>query len=88
MRARRIDTTARDLTAYAKSRGFKVHTVNGTIDALIWHPAMGRLVAVVDFKSKGGTLTPDQAKLLASGWPVRFVSDTDQVDALAKECGL
>jgi hypothetical protein len=39
----------------------------------------------VDWKSKGGTLTPDQIKLVAKGVPVRFLSRPEQLDALKVE---
>lgn len=81
-RAARIDTTARDLTAYAESLGFIVETINGKIDALL---AFGQVVTAVDWKSPGGTLTDAQAKLVASGFPVRFISRPEQLDQLKAE---
>jgi hypothetical protein len=81
-RAARVDNTAKELRAYAESLGFVVVPINGVIDCLlVW----GDTVRVVDWKSKGGTLTPDQIKLVARGVPVRFVSTPAQVDALKAE---
>ena len=78
-RAARIDSTAKDLTTLARRLGADVMLVNGTVDALIHF--RGR-VHVVDFKSKGGTLTPDQAKWVAKGFPIKFVSDEQQLKDL------
>lgn len=36
-------------------------------------------------KSPGGTLTPDQIKLVAKGLQIRFVSRPEQLDALKAE---
>ena len=81
-RAARVDNTAKALRAYAESLGFVVVPINGVIDCLlVW----GDTVRVVDWKSKGGTLTPDQIKLVAKGVPVRFVSTPEQVQALKDE---
>jgi len=82
MRARRIDNTATALVAYAKSIGFDYEVVNGVIDGLlVW----GQTVIVVDWKSKGGELTPAQSRLVARGWPIRFVQRPEQLDALKAE---
>lgn len=81
-RAARIDNTATALRAYAESLGFVVVPINGVIDCLlVW----GSTVLVVDWKSKGGTLTPDQIKLVTKGVPVRFVTHPEQLDALKSE---
>jgi hypothetical protein len=81
-RAARIDATAKELTAYARSLGFAVLPINGTVDAVF---ALGQTTAVVDFKSKGGGLTDAQIKLVAAGFPVRFISTPDQIVALKAE---
>jgi ATP-dependent exoDNAse (exonuclease V) beta subunit len=75
-RAARIDSTARDLTKTARSLGADVLPLNGIVDCLVLHR---RRVFVVDWKSKGGTLTEDQAKLVARGWPIHFVSTEQQL---------
>ena len=81
-RAARVDNTAKELRAYAESLGFVVVPINGVIDCLlVW----GTHTLIVDWKSKGGTLTPDQIKLVAKGVPVRCVSTPDQVQALKDE---
>lgn len=81
-RAARVDDTAKALRAYAESIGFMVVVVNGVIDCLL---CLGRVVFIVDWKSKGGTLTPDQGKLVAKGAPIRFISTPEQLDALRTE---
>jgi hypothetical protein len=81
-RAARVDNTAKTLRAYAESLGFVVIPINGVIDCLlVW----GSQTLIVDWKSKGGTLTPDQIKLVAKGVPVRFLSRPEQLDALKVE---
>ncbi len=81
-RAARIDNTAKTLTAYAESLGFTYCPINGVIDGLL---AWGQTVTAVDWKSKGGTLTDSQVKLIAKGFPVRFLSTPEQIDALRDE---
>jgi hypothetical protein len=81
-RAARIDATAKELTAYARSLGFAVLPINGTIDAVI---ALGQTCIAVDFKSPGGELTTAQQRLIASGFPLRFVANPAQLDALKAE---
>jgi hypothetical protein len=81
-RAARVDATAKTLRAYAESLGFGVVVINGVVDSLlVW----GSRVVIVDWKSKGGTLTPDQAKLVARGVPIRFITTPEQLDALKAE---
>ena len=81
-RAARIDNTAKALIAYAESLGFVYLPINGTVDGVL---AWGQTTTVVDWKSKGGELTPAQAKLVAKGFPVRFISKPEQLDALRAE---
>lgn len=81
-RAARTDITAKALRAYAESVGFVVAHIGGVIDCLlVW----GTTVLAVDWKSKGGELTKDQAKWVAKGIPIRFITTTAQVDALRDE---
>lgn len=82
MRAKRIDNTATALIAYAKSLGFDYEVVNGTFDGVL---AWGQTAIVVDWKSKGGALTPAQQRLVARGFPVRFIQRPEQLDALRAE---
>lgn len=82
MRAKRIDNTATALVAYAKSIGFDYEPINGVIDGLL---AWGSVVVVVDWKSKGGELTSAQSRLIARGFPVRFIQRPEQLDALKAE---
>jgi uncharacterized protein (DUF697 family) len=75
-RAARVDTTAKDLVKCARQLGCVVLPVNGVVDALVWH--RGQTFAI-DWKSKGGTLTPAQAKLVAQGAKIYFVSTQQQL---------
>lgn len=82
-RAARIDKTAPALIAYAQSIGFDYLPINGVVDGVL---AWGGLRAVVvDWKSPGGDLTPAQTKLVARGFPMRFVSRPEQLDQLKAE---
>jgi len=82
MRARKIDTTATALIAYAKSLGFDYEVVNGTFDGVL---AWGQIAICIDWKSKGGDLTPAQQRMVARGFPVRFIQRPEQLDALKAE---
>ena len=75
-RAARVDTTAKDLVKCARQLGCVVLPVNGVIDALLFK---GEKVWAVDWKSPGGTLTPAQAKLVAQGAKIYFVSTQQQL---------
>ena len=81
-RAARIDNTSKALIAYAESLGFVYLSINGTVDGVL---AWGQAATVVDWKSKGGALTPAQSKLVARGFPVRFIGQPEQLDALRAE---
>lgn len=80
--ANRVDATAKELTAYAKSIGLEFDPIGGKLDGFLW---LGKQVRLVDFKSPGGTLTEAQGKLLARGCPVVFISTPTQLDALKAE---
>lgn len=81
-RVNRSDTGSKELIAYAKSLGFDYEPWGGAIDgALAW----GDTVILVDWKSKGGTLTPSQQRIIARGFPVRFVTRVEQLDQLRAE---
>ena len=82
MRARRIDSTATALIAYAKSIGFDYVPINDIIDGLL---VLGQTVIIVDWKSQGGDLTSSQSRLIARGVPVRFIQRPEQLDALKVE---
>lgn len=78
----RTDNGSKELVAYAESLGFVYCAIEGVIDGLL---ALGQTVIVVDWKSQGGTLTARQQRLVASGFPVRFISRPEQLDALKAE---
>lgn len=78
----RVDSTAKALIAYAESLGFVYCPIEGVIDGLL---ALGQSVIAVDWKSKGGELTKNQQRLIAKGFPVRFIQSPEQLDALKSE---
>lgn len=81
-RVNRPDNGSKELIAYAKSLGFDYEHLGGAIDgALAW----GERAILVEWKSKGGTLTPAQQRLVARGFPMRFISKPEQLDALRAE---
>ena len=82
-RAAKIDSTAPALIAYAKSLGFDYLPINGVVDGVL--ALSGNRAVVVDWKSPGGDLTPAQSKLVARGFPCKFVSRPEQLDALKAE---
>jgi len=79
---KRVDNTSKPLIAYAKALGFDYEPVNATFDGvLVW----GATAVCVDWKSAGGQLTPSQQRMVARGFPVRFLSRPEQLDALKSE---
>lgn len=81
-RVNRVDNGSKALAKYAEDLGFVVHREGGTIDAYL---ALGTRIAAVEWKSKGGTLTASQMRLIAKGFPVTFVSRPEQLDQLRVE---
>jgi len=81
-RINRRDNGSKALEKYAESLGFVVYTESGAVDA---HLALGTKIVAIEWKGPGGTLTPSQSRLLARGYPVRFVSKPEQLDALRAE---
>lgn len=81
--ANRVDESEKSLVAYAKTLGFG-YAKNGTDwDGDLF---LGRTVIPVDFKTPGKEqLKPKQAKLIAQGFPLRFISRPEQLDALKAE---
>lgn len=75
----RTDTTAAALRSEAKRLGVEYADLGGTIDGVIW---LGPVTRLVDFKSATGGLTGSQAKLVARGLPIAFVSSVGQLEAL------
>jgi len=78
----RPDTTKAALVAHAKSLGLGYLDINGVIDGVLY---LGRRVELVDWKSPGGTLTDAQAKLVAKGAPITFITTVEQLEALARD---
>lgn len=81
-RVNRSDNGSKELIQYAKDLGFTYMPINGVVDGVL---AWGHRTVVVDFKSKGGTLTPNQQRLVATGFPVTFLTTPAQLDALRAE---
>ena len=81
-RVNRPDTGSKELIAYAKSLGFDYEHMGGSIDGVL---AWGDTPVLVEWKSKGGTLTPSQQRIVARGFPLRFISKPEQLDALRAE---
>jgi hypothetical protein len=79
----RVDSTAKTLIAAAKQFQACYTPADGTFDGVLWMPATGR-VELVDWKADKAGLTPAQAKLVAQGWPLRFISTVDQLQALLR----
>lgn len=76
----RPDTTAKALTACAKRLGARVLALNGVIDCVL--DFRGQYL-LVDWKTPGETtLTDAQAKLVAAGWQIHFISTENQLRAL------
>lgn len=79
----RQDTTAKSLSDYAVQCGLMIVDVGHPFDALACY---GDVQKAVDWKDpKDGSLTPNQAKLVARGFRLRFVSTPEQVEALVAE---
>jgi len=76
---KKVDTTSKALTAEAKRLGVEVAPLGGAIDLLVW---LGPVVRLVETKSPGGGLTDSQAKLVARGCPIHFVTTAEQMGAL------
>lgn len=81
--ANRIDASEKALVAYAKRIGFGYARIGGDWDGDLYY---GLIVVPVDWKTPGqGTVQPKQLKLLAEGFPLRFISQPSQLDALRAE---
>lgn len=78
----RTDNGSKALIKYAESIGFVYCAVEGVIDGVL---ALGQQTVAIDWKSKGGTLTTNQQRLIAKGFPLRFLSKPEQLDALKAE---
>lgn len=82
--ANRVDATEKTLVAYAKSIGFGYAKNGGDWDGDLFY---GQRVIPVDWKSptNGRTVKPSQLRLLADGFPLRFISRPEQLDQLKAE---
>ena len=79
---KRVDATSQPLIAHAKALGFDYEPVNATFDGvLVW----GTVAICVDWKSANGVLTPTQQRMVARGFPVRYISRPEQLEALRAE---
>jgi ATP-dependent exoDNAse (exonuclease V) beta subunit len=78
----RADLTAKALIAEAQKRGANFLPHDGSIDGTLEYRGKYYLV---DWKSKGATLTERQSKLVAKGWKIEFISTVDQLQHLLRE---
>ena len=77
---RKVDASSKTLIAAVKQFGARYLPLNGVIDGIIEHRGQHILV---DWKTPGdASLTPAQAKLVAEGWAVKFVSTVEQLQTL------
>jgi hypothetical protein len=81
-RVNRQDNGSKALLKYAEDLGFVSHCEGGAIDAYL---AWGQKIVAVEWKSPGGELTKSQQRIIAKGFPVRFVQKPEQLDALRAE---
>jgi hypothetical protein len=79
----RVDLTAKALIAEAKQRGAQYMPLNDIIDGLLLDKK-GQLHAI-EWKSPGGTLTETQARYVAAGFPIRFISSPEQLQQLLED---
>lgn len=81
-RAAKVDTTSKTLVPYLRSKGVVYWPINAAIDGIAW---IGSRVVVIDWKTPGGTLTDTQAKMIAQGCKIWFLSTPEQVDEMLSE---
>ncbi|MEY4387203.1 MAG: hypothetical protein RLY20_2486 [Verrucomicrobiota bacterium] len=79
--ANRVDNTAKTLIAHAKSLGADYLTLNGDLDGVL---KVGPIQWLVDWKTPGASLTPKQARLVAAGWRIHFISTPEQLEEVVK----
>jgi hypothetical protein len=80
--ANKVDATEKALVAYAKSIGFGYAKNGGDWDGDLF---LGQRVVPVEWKSSIGTVTPKQLKLIACGFPLKFIHRPEQLDQLRAE---
>jgi len=81
--ANKVDASEKSLVAYARSIGFGYAKAGFDWDGDLF---LGQWVQPVDWKTPGKEkLTEKQAKLIATGFPLRFVSRPEQLEALKAE---
>ena len=78
----RTDNGSKALIAHAKTLGWGWLPHDGSCDGNLWRPD-GRVV-IVDFKSKGGLLTPRQQRLVMEKCPIEFVSTVEQLEQIMR----
>lgn len=81
-RVNRRDNGSKELEAYAKKLGFGVAHIGGDWDCDLY---LGRIVVPVDWKSRTAAMTPKQQKLILAGFPLRFISEPQQLEQLKAE---
>lgn len=69
------DAVEPEIVKGLRDSGYKVLLLD-TFDAMILTPRGS--IFMVDFKSPDGKPKPSQLKLIAEGWPLHFVTTTEQ----------
>lgn len=81
-RINRRDTGSKALEQYAVSIGLGIAHNGGAWDCDVF---IGARSHPVDWKAPGAELTKTQQRLLAAGFPLRFIHKPEQLDALKQE---
>lgn len=84
MRRARIDSTHREIRETLRKCGWLVfdsHTLPEWVDLVAYHPARGEF-ALVEAKAPKGKLKPSQERLVAAGWPVKFIRSAEEAARL------
>lgn len=76
-RAARADSTAAPLVRLARALGARYLHMGGAVDGLLlWQ---GRTLLVDWKRSQSAARTKTQKGLVAEGWPIRFVSSSEEL---------
>ncbi len=84
MRRAKTDANHAEIADALRRCGWKVkacHTIKGFVDMVAFHPARG-LVVLIDAKAAKGRTTEAQDKLVADGWPIKFVRSAEEAAQL------
>lgn len=78
--ANRIDRTATALIKEAKAYGAQYLPLNGIIDGILLFKDKPPLL--IDWKSPKAKRTDRQMKLVSEGWPIWFITSSEELRAL------